>query len=63
MLSNAVIMRRALESGLVIPAFNVPYLPMVEPVIAALRDEDAFGFIATRGWNGSSSMRAGWRPS
>jgi len=47
MLSNAEIMRRALKMGLVIPAFNVPYLPMVEPVIAALRAEDAFGFIAT----------------
>jgi fructose-bisphosphate aldolase class II len=47
MLSNAEIMRRALKMGLVIPAFNVPYLPMVEPVIAALRAEDVFGFIAT----------------
>ncbi len=29
-----------------IPAFNIPYLPMMEPVVAALRDSDSFGFIA-----------------
>ena len=30
----------------VIPAFNIPYLPMMEPVIAALRQTDSFGLIA-----------------
>lgn len=30
----------------VIPAFNVPYLPMMEPVVAALRDTDCFGMIS-----------------
>lgn len=30
----------------VIPAFNIPYLPMMEPVIAALHDTDSFGLIA-----------------
>ena len=30
----------------VIPAFNIPYLPMMEPVIAALRETDSFGLIA-----------------
>jgi ketose-bisphosphate aldolase len=35
--------RRPAET--VIPAFNIPYLPMVEPVVAALRDSDAFGMI------------------
>jgi ketose-bisphosphate aldolase len=30
----------------VIPAFNIPYLPMMEPVIAALREADSFGLIA-----------------
>ncbi len=29
-----------------IPAFNIPYLPMMEPVVAALRDTDSFGLIA-----------------
>ncbi|MHB9034468.1 MAG: class II fructose-bisphosphate aldolase [Anaerolineae bacterium] len=44
---NAAVMQRARQLGLVVPAFNVPYLPMVQPVIAALQAEDAFGFIAT----------------
>lgn len=30
----------------VIPAFNIPYLPMMEPVITALREADSFGMIA-----------------
>jgi ketose-bisphosphate aldolase len=30
----------------VIPAFNIPYLPMMEPVVAALRETDSFGMIA-----------------
>lgn len=29
----------------VIPAFNIPYLPMMEGVVAALRDTDNFGLI------------------
>ncbi len=33
-------------SETVIPAFNIPYLPMMEPVIAALRETDSFGLIA-----------------
>jgi fructose-bisphosphate aldolase, class II len=36
---------RAWQAGVVIPAFNVPYLPMVEPIVAALRDCDAVGLI------------------
>ncbi len=28
-----------------VPAFNIPYLPMMEPVVRALRDADAFGLI------------------
>ncbi|MGO8759217.1 MAG: class II fructose-bisphosphate aldolase [Terracidiphilus sp.] len=30
----------------VIPAFNIPFLPMMEPVVAALRHTDSFGMIA-----------------
>ena len=30
-----------------IPAFNVPYLPMVEPVIRAVVDQDSFAMIET----------------
>ncbi len=41
------LVRNANEVGLAIPAFNIPYLPMMEPVIRALVDEDAFGLIET----------------
>src|ERR1019366_2926135 len=30
----------------VVPAFNIPYLPMMEPVVAALRASRVFGMIA-----------------
>ena len=36
------IMKRANQQGIVIPAFNVPYLPMVEPVVKAAVDMDSF---------------------
>jgi ketose-bisphosphate aldolase len=45
-LTSSEIVRRAHEAGFAVPAFNVPYLPMIEPVVAALRDTDCFGFIA-----------------
>jgi ketose-bisphosphate aldolase len=35
----------AARAGLVVPAFNVPYLPMVEPVIRAVVDQDSFALI------------------
>jgi ketose-bisphosphate aldolase len=41
------IFKNASEAGLVIPAFNIPYLPMMKPVIQALVDEDAFGLVET----------------
>lgn len=37
------LVRRAWDLGLVIPSFNIPYLPMMEPVIAALRDTGTAG--------------------
>jgi fructose-bisphosphate aldolase class II len=42
--SNEII-KIASQAGLAVPAFNIPYLPMMEPVIKALVDEDAFGLI------------------
>ncbi len=45
-LTSSAIVRRAHSAGFAIPAFNVPYLPMIEPVVSALRDTDCFGFIA-----------------
>ena len=43
----AEIVHNALKAGLVVPSFNVPYLPMVEPIIRATVDTDSFAFIAT----------------
>jgi len=44
--SNAELVQRARETGTVIPSFNIPYLPMMEPVVRALRDTECMGFIA-----------------
>ena len=38
-------MLNAQRTRTVIPAFNIPYLPMMESVIAALRETDNFGLI------------------
>ena len=47
MLGNATILRNAYNAGLTVPAFNVPYLPMVEPVVRAVADAGSFAFIAS----------------
>jgi ketose-bisphosphate aldolase len=39
-------MWNARRAGTAIPAFNIPFLPMMEAVVAALRDTDCFGLIA-----------------
>lgn len=44
-LSTSVIISNAWRNGIVIPGFNIPYLPMMEPVIRALHDTDTFGLI------------------
>jgi len=44
---SRVALNNALKEGLAIPAFNVPYLPMIEPVIQAVIDQKCFGFIET----------------
>jgi len=41
----AHIVRRAYERHLVVPAFNIAYLPMVEPIVATLRDCRSFALI------------------
>ena len=38
-------MLAAWRAGKVIPAFNIPYLPVMEAVVAALRDTNTFGLI------------------
>ena len=44
-LSTRVILHRAWKKGIVVPGFNIPYLPMMEPVVRALRDTGTFGLI------------------
>ncbi len=39
------IMQSAWGKGIVIPGFNIPYLPMMEPVVRAMRDTKTFGLI------------------
>ncbi len=40
------LMLGAWRAGTVVPAFNIPYLPMMEPVVRALVETDSFGLIA-----------------
>ena len=47
MLDLKVIVQNALKTGTAIPAFNVPYLPMIEPVILAVVDHNSFALIET----------------
>ena len=42
----ARIMRSAYDKHFIIPAFNIPHLPMMEPVVQALRETRSFGLIA-----------------
>lgn len=37
--------RRAQANRTIVPAFNIPYLPMVKPVCEAIRDEDSIGMV------------------
>jgi fructose-bisphosphate aldolase class II len=46
LLSTYACMWNARRAGTVIPAFNIPYLPMMEVVVGALQDTDCFGLIA-----------------
>ncbi len=46
MRTSGELMANAQEAKVVVPAFNMPYLPMMEPVVRALRDTGCFGFIA-----------------
>ncbi len=42
---TAQIMLRAHRAGIALPAFNIPYLPMLQPVARAIIDQDAFALI------------------
>jgi len=43
----AEIIHKAYNLGIAIPAFNIPYLPMLEPVVNAVIDADSFALIET----------------
>jgi ketose-bisphosphate aldolase len=43
----AAIIQKAYRLGVAIPAFNIPYLPMMEPVVQAVVDVDSFALIDT----------------
>ena len=43
--SMQTLMSRAANIGTAIPGFNIPYLPMMEPVVRALHDTRCFGLI------------------
>jgi fructose-bisphosphate aldolase class II len=43
--STATIVKRAQQHQTVVPGFNIPYLPMLAPVVFALRDANSFGLI------------------
>ncbi len=43
--STRDIMLKAWKTGTVIPAFNIPYLPMMAPIVQALEQTKAFGLI------------------
>jgi ketose-bisphosphate aldolase len=42
-----IIIRNASEAGVALPAFNIPYLPMLEPVVRAVVDQNSFALIET----------------
>jgi ketose-bisphosphate aldolase len=46
MQSTADVINNAHKAGVAIPAFNIPYLPMVKPVIQAVVDQDSYALIA-----------------
>jgi fructose-bisphosphate aldolase class II len=44
--SNNEVIHNAYAVGTAIPAFNIPFLPMMEPIVKAVVDQDAYAFIA-----------------
>jgi fructose-bisphosphate aldolase class II len=44
-MNSDTIVRNALRIGAAVPAFNVPYLPMLQPVVQAVVDQNSFAFI------------------
>lgn len=47
MINTAQIIKNANKLGVAVPAFNVPYLPMIEPIVNAVIECDSFALIET----------------
>ena len=45
MRSTSELIQNAVNAGTVIPGFNIPYIPMMEPVVRALKDTNSMGLI------------------
>jgi ketose-bisphosphate aldolase len=45
MTGTGEIIKKARELGLGLPAFNVAHLPMTEPIVRAVRDQDSFALV------------------
>ena len=43
--STRDIVLKAWKMGKLVPAFNIPYLPMMAPIVEALRQTSSFGLI------------------
>ena len=44
-MDTRIIVRKALENGLVVPAFNIPHPPMLKPIAQAIVDENSVAMI------------------
>ena len=44
-MSAKQIVQRAENKRTIVPAFNIPYLPMVEPVVQAIVDENSLAMV------------------
>ncbi|HSR30373.1 MAG TPA: class II fructose-bisphosphate aldolase [Anaerolineae bacterium] len=47
MIRTSEILANAARLSIVVPAFNVPYLPMIEPVVRAVVDQDCVALVET----------------
>ena len=48
---------KAREKGKCVPAFNVPHIPMVKPIIEAIRDENSVAMIQVARGVGKNESR------
>jgi ketose-bisphosphate aldolase len=60
--SVAQLMQNALRAAVVIPGFNIPYLPMMAPVVRALRDTNTFGLVMVARLEWTKFQSGGLRP-